>query len=113
MIKGDNLREGEALPDIYRVKSQYLDSYYNYIDNATSYKLNGKINDLRRCQGAILSLYKKLKWELAANERKEIEKLDINKFEDLEKAFDILSKKLKKLKVIDLKMRDLMGSSFK
>jgi len=103
-----------ALPDIYRVKGQYLDSYYNFIDNATTYKLGKhKRRSLMRCQGAVISLYYKLKWEIKLEQRLKIEKLDLGDFEDLNAAFNILSLKLKQLKIIDLKLRPVMGGSFR
>lgn len=102
-----------ALPDIYRVKSQYLDSYYNYIDNSITYELNRDGNALRRCKGAIKSLYKKLFWELTKDQREALEKLDLNKYTNLEKAFYILSKRLKELKITDLKITPGFSSSFR
>jgi hypothetical protein len=112
MSDGTRIEE-TALPDIYRVKNHYLDSYYLFIENSISYELNKNPNAFKRCKGAIKSLFMQLKWELTEEERKTIQKKDIDKFQDLKEAFDILSKKLKKLRVTDIKLKEPMTFDFK
>ena len=122
MSMKDNIIESEAaLPDIYRVKGHYLDSYYNCIEDITKYRLTNNGNALNHLKGSIISLYLQLKEELSSIEKqklKAVENLIIDTkktidFNSLVAAFYILAHRLKLLKIIDIKLKDGISFDFR
>lgn len=108
-----------ALPDIDRIKGNYLDCYFAIIDSIRSYSSLPTDKALQSMRNNMIVLSEEIDEELSSAERTKIRSITKNKgfkklsFIELYNVWRIFKHRLKVLRVTDIKMREGMGFDFK